>query len=84
MGEGVEGGSTCCRGILQQTLKKVNSVGLDLAAENLHMLMKARDRGTYSIEWVGFDLGELVFHVIRIHRSYLLFRGRSEDFDDFY
>jgi hypothetical protein len=38
---------------------------------------------TYPVERMRFDLREFVFHVIRVHGPYLLFRGCSEDFDDF-
>jgi len=39
--------------------------------------------GMYPIEGMWFDLREFVFHVIRIHGSYLFFGRSSEDFDDF-
>jgi hypothetical protein len=35
MGEGIEGAKSCCRCVLQQILKKFNSIRADLSAENL-------------------------------------------------
>lgn len=37
---------------------------------------------TYLIEWVGLDLRELVFHVVRVHGANLLTGRSSEDFDN--
>lgn len=59
MGQGIEGRSTRRGGILQQTLKKVNSVGLDLAAENLHMSMKPEIGGRTLLNGWGLIWGNL-------------------------
>lgn len=83
MGEGVEGGETGCGGILQEILEEIEALFGHPAPENLPHVREGIAGEEYSIEWMGFDLRELVFHVVGVHGPYLFFRGCSEDLDDF-
>jgi hypothetical protein len=82
MGESVKSGKTCSGGILQQIFKEINDFTANLSTENL-MSKLPFYLEMYPIEGMGFDLRELMFHVIRIHGSYLFLRRSSENFDDF-
>lgn len=42
----------------------------------------AQPQVVYLVEWVGLNLRELVFHIVRIHRLDLLPGGRTKNFDD--
>ena len=68
MDNGIDGAQTLCRRILQQPANQVDGVVISLA-EDL-------------AEGVRLDLGELVFHVVRIHGSDLFPSWCSQNLDD--
>lgn len=44
--------------------------------------MRTQAGPAYLVERVGLDLGELVFHVVGVHRLDLLSGRRAQDLDD--
>lgn len=70
--EGVNHGINCRLslgwGVLKQSSDKVDSVGVGLSED--------------FIERVGFDLRELVLHIVGVHGSDLFPSGSTQNFDD--
>lgn len=85
---GFNRGQALRRSVLEQLGDEIDRVGLGFAEHLTIYISCVVFVSTFGVanlvEWMGFDLGEFVLHVVGIHGTDLVTGGRSQHFDDLY
>ena len=88
MDHGLDRGQSLCGCVFQQSGDETNglwrSLAEDLKVGQQMWAMGLEDGDSADlVKWMGFDLGEFVFHIVGVHSPDLLAGWCAKNFDDF-